>query len=68
MVAEALLMSRDPDLGDINQLSVSDVHLPQLDQWIGEYPVLRRDIFQQVSRELGGGKGKRTPAKTFSLF
>jgi len=64
MVAEALLMSREPDLGDINQLS--DVHLPQLDQWIGEYPVLRRDIFQQVSGELGGGKEPRPKPSRYS--
>jgi hypothetical protein len=62
MVAETLVLSRAPDLSDIHKLA--DIHLPQLDQWVGDYPFLRRDVFQQVSRELGGGKEARpTPTR-----
>jgi hypothetical protein len=63
MVAETLVLSRAPDLSEITRLA--DIHLPQLDQWVGEYPYLRRDIFRQVSRKLGGQKEPRpTPSRS----
>ncbi len=62
MIAETLVLSRSPDLSEITKLT--DVHLPQLNQWVGEYPYLRRDIFRQVSMELGGTKEPRpTPSR-----
>ncbi len=59
MIAEALLFSSAPDLSNIAK--VSDVHLPQVNLWVGEYPALRRDVFRTVSTELGGKKEARTP-------
>lgn len=58
-LAEALVLSRSPDLGNIAQ--ISDVYLPEHNLWVGEYPYLRRDIFSQVSQELGG-KNRRRPS------
>ncbi|MEG3436557.1 phosphate ABC transporter permease [Pannus brasiliensis CCIBt3594] len=52
MIAETLFLSRSPDLGEVTK--IADIYLPQLDRWVGEYPYLRRDLFRQVSRELGG--------------
>ncbi|MBR8831917.1 MAG: hypothetical protein N5P05_002584 [Chroococcopsis gigantea SAG 12.99] len=59
MIAEALVFSKVSDLSDIAK--VSDVHLPQVNLWVGEYPALRRDFFRTVSAELGGRKETRTP-------
>jgi hypothetical protein len=53
-VAEMLLLSKQPDLSRIDK--ISDLYLPQTDLWIGEYPVLRRDVFIDVSGELGGSR------------
>jgi hypothetical protein len=49
-VVELLVLSKDPDLARISK--VSDAYLPQLDLWVSNYPVLRRDIFVEVSQEL----------------
>lgn len=54
-VAELLVLSKQPDLETISQ--VTDVYLPQQNIWVGEYPYLRRDVFKQVSLELGGRQG-----------
>jgi hypothetical protein len=51
-VAELLVLSKQPDLETISQ--ITDVYLPQQNLWVGEYPYLRRDIFSQVSQDLGG--------------
>jgi hypothetical protein len=48
-VAELLVLSRQPDLGKIDK--ISDVYLPRNNLWIGEYPYLRRDVFEQISLE-----------------
>ena len=58
--AELILFSKDPELGRIDK--ISDLYLPQQDLWIGEYPCLRRDVFMQVSRELGDNRDRR-PSK-----
>jgi hypothetical protein len=50
--AEMLVLSKKPDLSRIDK--VTDIYLPQHDLWVGEYPYLRRDLFAQVRRELGG--------------
>lgn len=59
-VVEALVLSRQPELGTIAQ--ITDVHLPQHNLWVGEYPYLRRDVFQQVSLELTGGSRQPRPS------
>ena len=49
-VVELLVLSKDPDLARISK--ISDAYLPQLDFWVSNYPVLRRDTFIEVSLEL----------------
>ncbi|MEA5509115.1 phosphate ABC transporter permease [Crocosphaera sp. UHCC 0190] len=51
-IAEMLILSKQPDLSRIDK--VTDVYLPQHNLWVGDYPYLRRDVFLQVSEELGG--------------
>ncbi|ACB51838.1 conserved hypothetical protein [Crocosphaera subtropica ATCC 51142] len=51
-IAEMLVLSKTPDLSRIDK--ITDVYFPQHNLWIGEYPYLRRDIFRQLSEELGG--------------
>ncbi|XLQ11939.1 MAG: phosphate ABC transporter permease [cyanobacterium endosymbiont of Epithemia adnata isolate EadnSB Bon19] len=57
-IAEIVILSKQPDLSRIEK--ITDVYLPQHNLWLGEYPYLRRDVFTQVSDELGGVKGKKT--------
>lgn len=49
-VVELLVLSKDPDLSRISKMS--DAYFPQLDIWVSNYPVLRRDTFVEVSQEL----------------
>ena len=51
-IAELLVLSNTPDLSQINK--ISDAYLPQKDIWVGQYPYLQRDVFLEVSRQLGG--------------
>lgn len=55
-VAELLLLSKQPDLERIDKFT--DLYLPQFDLWVGEYPYLRRDIFRDISAELGQGRSQ----------
>lgn len=59
-VVELLALSKDPDLERISK--VTDAYIPQLDIWVSNYPVLRRDIFVEVSEELSGKRRKRPKA------
>ncbi|OKH19672.1 phosphate ABC transporter permease [Hydrococcus rivularis NIES-593] len=60
-IAEMLVLSKQPDLYRIDK--ITDVYLPRNDLWIGEYPYLRRDVFLQVSRELGGSSEDAPPSR-----
>lgn len=60
-IAEMLVLSKQPDLYRIDK--ITDVYLPRNDLWIGEYPYLRRDVFLQVSRELGGSGEDAPPPR-----
>jgi hypothetical protein len=51
-IAELLVLSNERDLSQINK--ISDAYLPQKDLWVGQYPYLQRDVFIEVSRQLGG--------------
>ncbi len=62
-IAEMVILSKQPDLSRIDK--VTDVYLPQHNLWVGEYPYLRRDVFTQVSDELGGVKGRRTSQRNY---
>lgn len=48
--AELIMLSNRRDLGRINW--ISDVYIPDCNQWISDYPYVRRDIFAEVSRKL----------------
>jgi hypothetical protein len=51
-IAEMLVLSSRADLEEIDL--VTDIYLPSLNLWIGEYPYLARDVFSEVSEQLGG--------------
>ena len=50
--AELLVLSNKSDLSRINK--ISDAYIPRRNLWIGQYPHLQRDVFMEVSRQLGG--------------
>ncbi|MEO1673122.1 MAG: phosphate ABC transporter permease [Cyanobacteria bacterium J06631_2] len=50
--AELLVLSNERDLSQINK--ISDAYLPQKNTWVGQYPYIQRDVFIEVSRQLGG--------------
>jgi len=51
-IAELLVLSNRIDLSQINK--ISDAYIPQRNIWVGQYPHIQRDIFIEVSRQLGG--------------
>ncbi|MEM8719510.1 MAG: phosphate ABC transporter permease [Cyanobacteria bacterium P01_G01_bin.39] len=55
--AELLVLSNKQDLSQINKLS--DAFIPQRNIWVGQYPYLQRDVFLEVSRQLGGASPQR---------
>lgn len=55
--AELLVLSNERDLSLIDK--ISDAYIPQQNLWVGQYPYIQRDVFIEVSRQLGG----RTPQK-----
>jgi hypothetical protein len=57
MVAEMLLFSKNAELERVGKLS--DLYLPQLDIWVGDYPVVRRDIFRDISNQFGSSAPRR---------
>lgn len=72
-IAELLVLSRQPNLAKIDKFT--DAYIPSLNLWIGEYPYLQRDVFAEVSRQLGGNrtgenrtsnKIRRTPKRGWS--
>lgn len=50
--AELLVLSNQSDLGRINK--ISDAYIPRQNLWVGQYPYIQRDVFIEVSRQLGG--------------
>ena len=63
-IVEMIILSRHSDLSRIDK--ITDVYLPQHNLWLGEYPYLRRDVFTQVSDELGVVKGRKTYQRPYS--
>lgn len=47
---EMIVMSQRADLGRISK--ISDVYIPARGLWVSDYPYVRRDTFEQVSRTL----------------
>ena len=52
--AESLLLSNREDLATIDK--ITDAYIPSQNLWIGSYPWLQRDVFLEVSRQLGGSE------------
>ena len=59
---ECLVMSNDPDLASIRE--VSDVYIPSQDLWVGAYPCLRRDFFIAMREDLRDRYSKKSSAPT----
>lgn len=55
--AELLVLSNQPDLSRIDK--ITDAYIPSQNLWIGQYPWLQRDVFVEVSRQLGGATPSR---------
>ncbi|BAT56002.1 hypothetical protein NOS3756_50010 [Nostoc sp. NIES-3756] len=49
-IAEMIVLSNSADLSRIEEFS--DVYIPSRDIWVSDYPVLRRDFFNEVSDRL----------------
>ncbi len=49
-IAEMVVLSNRPDLSRISQ--VTDIFVPRPGIWVSDYPYLRRDEFEAVSRQL----------------
>lgn len=60
-VAELLVLSKQPNLSSIAK--ITDVYIPSQNLWVGEYPYLQRDVFAQVSRQLGGTDQQNNPRR-----
>ncbi|GAB4530298.1 MAG: hypothetical protein Tsb0014_12870 [Pleurocapsa sp.] len=50
--AELLVLSNQSNLAKIDK--ITDAYIPRLNLWVGVYPWLQRDVFLDVSRQLGG--------------
>jgi hypothetical protein len=55
-IAEMVVLSSRPDLGRISR--VTDIFVPRPGIWVSDYPYLRRDEFEAVSRQLEGSYGE----------
>lgn len=62
LVAEMIVLSKQPDLSRIDK--ITDIYIPERDLWVGEYPYLRRDIFADVSQELGGARRNTSSSRS----
>lgn len=49
-VAEMLVFSHQADLSRISR--ISDLYIPSHNLWVSDYPYVRRDVFEQISRSL----------------
>jgi hypothetical protein len=63
-VAELLLLSNRSNLDRIDL--ITDAYIPSQNLWIGQYPLLQRDVFAEVSQELGGYTRSRSTTRNRS--
>jgi hypothetical protein len=63
-VAELLLLSNRSNLDRIDL--ITDAYIPSENLWIGQYPLLQRDVFAEVSQELGGYTRSRSTTRNRS--
>ena len=61
-VAELLVLSNQPDLSRIGK--ITEAYIPSHNLWIGQYPYLERDVFAEVSRELGVARQQKGETST----
>jgi hypothetical protein len=55
-----LVMSNEPDLGQIEK--VSDIYIPSRKIWVSDYPYLRRDLFLEISNTLKKSRKSSPPS------
>ena len=62
-IAEMLVLSNRPDLSSIAK--VTDVYIPSQNIWVSDYPILRRDVFTEVSSRIRdeNPRDRRRPRK-----
>lgn len=56
-IAEMIVMSNRPDLSSIEDFS--EVYIPSHDLWVNDYPYIRSDFFNEVSRRLRPDRQER---------
>ncbi|MBW4562952.1 MAG: phosphate ABC transporter permease [Mojavia pulchra JT2-VF2] len=56
-IAEMIVMSDRADLSSIEEFS--DIYIPSRDLWVSDYPFVRQDFFNEVSRRLREGQQDR---------
>jgi len=61
-ITEGLVFSNQLDLSRIEQFS--DLYIPSQNLWVGEYPILRRDVFLEVSTDLQSHRAPRRSRST----
>ncbi|MBW4645669.1 MAG: phosphate ABC transporter permease [Goleter apudmare HA4340-LM2] len=59
--AEMVVMSNRADLSEI--VEFSDVYIPSRDLWVSDYPYVRQDFFNEVSRRLRPDQQDRQPRR-----
>ncbi len=60
-MAELIVLSNQPDLGSIKQ--ITDAYLPRYNLWIGDYPYLKRDYFLSLREDLKAVYNSRKRAR-----
>lgn len=56
MLVQSLILSDRPDLSRVAQ--VADFFVPARSLWVGDYPLLQREAFEEVSRQLTGDRDR----------
>lgn len=60
-IAEMIVMSSRPDLSSIEDFT--EVYIPSHDLWVNDYPYIRQDFFNEVSRRLRQDRQERPPRR-----
>lgn len=65
-IAEMIVMSNSRDLSVIEEFT--DIYIPTENLWVNDYPYLRRDFFNEVSRRLRRSQGETPPRRPRRKF
>lgn len=60
-VAEMLVMSNSSDLSTIEEFS--NIYIPSRNLWVSDYPLLRQDLFNEVSLRLRPNQTEKPPGR-----